>query len=187
MNSVFENISYYFLCEILDIQELQQLDEYELELGFYPVWISLDKAIKQNESLLLDETREKNDWVDRETEVLKIINMELMFVEPFSSADEIEELIKNNEMVLIYFGNNGCGVCKVMKPKVEVLLQEYPNVKSAYIDTDNSLELSASYNIFSVPAILVFTKSKEIIREARHISLRDLDERINRYYNLMFE
>lgn len=71
--SVFEMISHYYLCKVSDKQELQQLDDYEAELDFNPIWITIDKAIEQNERLLKDETIVKNHWAFRETTVLKAL------------------------------------------------------------------------------------------------------------------
>ncbi len=72
-NAIFEHISHYYLCEIADKQGLQQLDEYEWELNFHPVWVALDRAIEQNECLLQNNTTENNHWVCRETAVLKAL------------------------------------------------------------------------------------------------------------------
>jgi Thioredoxin domain-containing protein len=55
--------------------------------------------------------------------------------------ENIKELINNNEIVLVYFGSNNCNVCVVMKPKVDI---------------EKSLEVSAAYNIFTMPVILLF-------------------------------
>lgn len=98
--------------------------------------------------------------------------------------EAVEKIIKNNKMALLYFGNDTCGVCKVIKPKLEKLLLDYPNIKSAYVDAAQSVDLAASYSIFSLPVILVFIEGREIIREARHISLLELDCRIARYYGM---
>lgn len=70
-DSVFEMISHYYLCKISDKQVFQQLDDYEAELEFQPIWINIEKAIQENEQILKDETKEKNPWVNRETTVLK--------------------------------------------------------------------------------------------------------------------
>jgi len=72
-NSIFEMISYYFLCEISDNKTVQQLDQYEYELDFQPEWISLDKAININEEILEKCDKDINAWVNRETNVLKKI------------------------------------------------------------------------------------------------------------------
>ncbi len=108
-------------------------------------------------------------------------------MERIDTNDIAERLIADNEMAILYFGHDGCGVCKVMLPKLETLLLDYPKIKAGYVKADTSLELAATHSVFTVPAILVFTEGKEVIREARHISLLELNERINRYYDLLFE
>jgi 8-oxo-dGTP pyrophosphatase MutT (NUDIX family) len=72
-DSVFEMVSYYYLCQISDRKTFQQLDDYEAELGFRPIWINIDKAIQENEQILKAETKEKNPWVYREVTVLKAV------------------------------------------------------------------------------------------------------------------
>jgi thioredoxin-like negative regulator of GroEL len=104
-----------------------------------------------------------------------------------NSSEAIKELVNYSEMVLVYFGGNSCNVCNVMKPKVQELLKDYTKIKSAQVDVEKSLEASAAYNIFTIPAILIFIEGKEIIREARHISMQDLNSKIDRYYNMLFE
>jgi thioredoxin-like negative regulator of GroEL len=107
-------------------------------------------------------------------------------VDMATTKEAIEELVKNNVMALVYFGGKSCDVCNVMKPKVEELLRHYPNIKSIQVDVEKSLEVSATYSIFTIPVILVFIEGKEIIREARHISMQDIDSKIDRYYNMIF-
>lgn len=98
----------------------------------------------------------------------------------------IEKAIKDHEMVLVYFGSNSCNVCNVLKPKIQELLEEYPKINSYQVDVEKSMEASATYNIFTIPAILVFVEGKETIREARYISMQDIGNKIERYYNLLF-
>jgi thioredoxin-like negative regulator of GroEL len=98
----------------------------------------------------------------------------------------IEKLINENEMVLVYFGSETCSVCCAVKPKVEEILKDYPKIKSLQVDVEKSLQVAAEYNIFTIPAILVFIEGKEIIREARHISMQDIDNKIKRYYSMLF-
>jgi len=102
------------------------------------------------------------------------------------SKEAIDRLIDENDMVLIYFGSDTCSVCVDMKPKVEKILERYPKIKAVEVEIDKSVKLSTNYNIFTIPAILLFIDGKESIREARHISMEDLGQKINRYYNLFF-
>jgi thiol-disulfide isomerase/thioredoxin len=103
------------------------------------------------------------------------------------SNEDIENLIKENQMVLVYFGSESCNVCNAVKPKIEEILKNYPEIESAQIDTEKSLKLSIDYSIFTIPVILIFIEGKEILREARYISIQDLDSKIARYYELLFQ
>jgi 8-oxo-dGTP pyrophosphatase MutT (NUDIX family) len=72
-NALFQMTSHYYLCDLAtEDKTAQQLDGYEAELNFTPKWVTLEEAIKQNESLI--ERYEQNGWLKRETFVLKQIN-----------------------------------------------------------------------------------------------------------------
>ena len=102
------------------------------------------------------------------------------------SSESIENLIKENEITLLYFGNKTCDVCNVLKPKIENILSNYPKIKSIEIDVEKYIEISSQFNIFTILAILVFIEGKENIREARYLSVNDLDNKIKRYYELFY-
>lgn len=103
------------------------------------------------------------------------------------SYGEIENLIKESEIILVYFGSCGCNVCSAIKPKIEEMLKSYPKIKSIEVDTEKALQIAAAYNIFTVPGILVFASGKEIIREARYISIKDVNAKVSRYYEILFK
>lgn len=103
------------------------------------------------------------------------------------SIEEVDELINNNEMLLLYFGSDTCGVCNSMMPKIEKMLESYQEIKSVKVEPENSLELSAKYNVFTIPVIILFIQGKETIREARIISIENLEQKISRYYKLFYE
>lgn len=67
----FEMKSYYYFCETgKQVGELD-LDEYEAELGFRPVWVEPEKALQINTEILKTTLEEINSWVEREVFVLK--------------------------------------------------------------------------------------------------------------------
>ncbi|MCK9444315.1 MAG: thioredoxin family protein [Tissierellaceae bacterium] len=103
------------------------------------------------------------------------------------SMELIEQLVKENDMALLYFSGENCGVCKSIRPKVEEILATYPKIKGAYIDVENHPHLGVSYSIFTIPSIVFFIEGKETLRESRHLSIQELDNKINRYYSLLFE
>lgn len=100
--------------------------------------------------------------------------------------EEINELKNRHDMLLIYFGSVYCGVCNAMKPKLEKILEKYPKIKSVEVEAEKDPELSALYNVFTIPVIILYIKGKETIREARIISLDNLELKISRYYDLLY-
>ena len=66
---VFKMTSYYYFCQIREEFGSQNLDGYEKELGFQPVWINIDAAILANLSLL--DINEIPQWLCREIFILE--------------------------------------------------------------------------------------------------------------------
>lgn len=99
-----------------------------------------------------------------------------------------DQLINSSDALLLYFSHDGCNVCKVLRPKVEQLLKEdYPKFQFSYINTVEQAELSAQFQVFTVPTVLVFFEGKEYFRFSRNIGLTQLEEAIRRPYQLLFD
>lgn len=103
-----------------------------------------------------------------------------------NSNNEIKDFISTNQMVVLYFTVEGCNVCKVLLPKIEEMLQRYPNVKLAKIDVSKTLEAAGAYSIFAYPTMLLYIEGKEYARESRYVSVEGFEETIRRYYDLIF-
>lgn len=74
----FKMTSRYYLCRIFDGFREQELDRYERDLGFRPVWVDVDAAIQAN-NMLLGRTEQKiPPWTLRETFVLSYIKNHLL-------------------------------------------------------------------------------------------------------------
>lgn len=108
-------------------------------------------------------------------------------MENLDSKELIEEAIKNNKMLLAYFGTMTCGVCVDLKPKVEAMLEKYPKIESIYLNIEKYPNLGIAYSFFTAPGIILFIEGKETIREARHISMDSLEDKVSRYYSMVFE
>lgn len=109
-----------------------------------------------------------------------------MFVE-LASYNQFETALSEEPAVLVYFSNEGCGVCKSLKPKVEELAdQHFHEMKTFNINTDRFPEITGQFRIFALPALLVFFYGKETIRKLRNFSMKELSEELNRPYSLIF-
>ena len=109
-----------------------------------------------------------------------------MFTE-IKSFEEFLELKEKEPALLGYFSTEACNVCKVLKPKVEELVQaKFPKIKLAYIKSDKLPEVAAQNQVFAAPTILVFIEGRESIRKSRNIGISELQREIERPYSMMF-
>jgi thioredoxin-like negative regulator of GroEL len=99
---------------------------------------------------------------------------------------EIEAQLKEEVGVLLYFSGENCNVCHALRPKFEALFTEhFPKIKQLYLDAHAHPEISAHYQVFSVPTMIVFLDGKEFVREGRAVSLHRLKEQLSRPYAMM--
>ncbi len=72
------------------------------------------------------------------------------------TKDTFEETILGNDMVLIDFWAEWCGPCRMFGPIYEQVSQEYPDVVFAKVDTEDQPELATTFNIRSIPTLMIF-------------------------------
>ena len=103
------------------------------------------------------------------------------------SKEELEALIENETIAVIYYSNETCSVCKTLKPKIQELLSEsYPKVKLIYVDLEKNPIISGQYRVFSIPTIDIFIEGKEQARLSRNDGLSDFRHAIQRPYDMLF-
>jgi thioredoxin-like negative regulator of GroEL len=102
------------------------------------------------------------------------------------SLDELQDILKREVGVLLYFSGESCNVCHALRPKFKELFDNsFPQIKQIYLDAHQNPKISAHFRVFSVPTILVFLDGREFIREGRAVSLYKLEEKLKRPYNIM--
>lgn len=102
------------------------------------------------------------------------------------TIDSIKEIIDKNMGVMLYFSGQNCGVCEALKPKVkETFDKHFLDIKQVYIDAATHQDIAASFNVFTVPTLLVFLDKKEFVRKSRNLSIPALIEEIKRPYQMM--
>ncbi|MFA5972654.1 MAG: thioredoxin family protein [Lentimicrobiaceae bacterium] len=100
---------------------------------------------------------------------------------------DIQNAIKENPAILLYFYNDSCAPCKVLRPKVQELVKnEFPEMDFLLINAEQYLTTAAEYGVFASPTILVFFEAKEYIRESKNISISELHSKIDRIYQMIF-
>jgi hypothetical protein len=109
-----------------------------------------------------------------------------MFIE-IQSNEGFLKLKEEEPALLAYFSTEACNVCKVLKPKVEELIaNEFPKFKLAYIKSDRLPEVAAQNQVFAAPTIIVYFEGRETIRKSRNIGIGELQREIQRPYEMIF-
>lgn len=99
---------------------------------------------------------------------------------------ELKDII-NKKGVIIYFYNNACSSCRVLRPKVrDMINKSFPGIEFQEINVEEYPEIPASASVYTAPTIVVYFEGKETLRESRYISVSHLEEKIERYYNMLF-
>lgn len=82
------------------------------------------------------------------------------------SSDEFEALLQNNEIVFIDFWASWCAPCKQFATVYERVAALNPGVAFVKINIENESELAETFNIRSIPHLMVFKQGIAIYSEA---------------------
>lgn len=107
-------------------------------------------------------------------------------MENFFYDTEIDKIIKKDIMSILYFSGSTCGACDVIRVKVESILKNYEEITMIEINGVLNKKLSAKYDVFSLPVLLLFIDGKESLRFGRNIDLLEFERNIDRYYNMIY-
>ncbi|RUM75047.1 MAG: thioredoxin [Sulfurovum sp.] len=104
------------------------------------------------------------------------------------TLEALRQTIREEPGVLLYFLGEHCNVCHALRPKFKELFDtQFPLIKQIYLDAHENPEISAHFQVFSVPTMIVFLDGREFAREGRAVSLHKLSEQISRPYAIMTE
>ena len=104
------------------------------------------------------------------------------------TLETLEDTIKKETGVLLYFSGDHCNVCHALRPKfTEAFDQHFSLLRQIFLDAHEYPEISARFQVFSVPTMIVFLQGKEFAREGRAVSLHQLVEKLSRPYRIMTE
>ena len=104
------------------------------------------------------------------------------------TLEELQNTIRREVGVLLYFSGEKCNVCHALRPKFKELFdREFPELKQIYLDAHENPEISAHFQVFSVPTMIVFMDGREFAREGRAVSLHKLEGQLERPYRMMTE
>jgi len=88
------------------------------------------------------------------------------------------EVFQNKQPALIMFSASWCGACKMQKPLIHNLANDYKesNVLVTLVDIDSERELSQEFGIQALPTIIAIKAGSVLFRKVGLISRRELEK-----------
>lgn len=82
------------------------------------------------------------------------------------TKENFDATIENNDVVIVDFWAPWCGPCRMFAPTFEAVSEQHPNVVFAKLNTEDQQELAASFNIRSIPTLMVFREKVIVFSQA---------------------
>lgn len=94
------------------------------------------------------------------------------------NSNEFNEEIKSG-VVFVDFFATWCGPCKMLSPIVDEVSSIINDVKFIKVDVDASPDVAATYNIMSIPTLMIFKDGKLISKQMGLLPKSELIDFIN--------
>jgi len=91
-----------------------------------------------------------------------------------------DRVLKSSTLVMVDFFATWCPPCKVLSPVLDELAKEINGITILKVNIDDNPNLTAKYNIRSVPTILYFKNGKEIMRQPGAPPKTALEQQVKR-------
>ncbi len=103
------------------------------------------------------------------------------------TKDTLQSTITDNDIVLIDFWASWCGPCKSFAPIYEKVSESFSDVVFAKVNTEEEQELAASFQIRSIPTLMIFREQIVIFSQAGMLPENALVELIGKAKELDME
>ncbi|OCB61175.1 thioredoxin [Mycobacterium vulneris] len=97
------------------------------------------------------------------------------------TADQFNDIVNGNEIVLVDFWASWCGPCRAFAPTFKAASEQHPDVVFAKVDTEAEQALAEAADIRSIPTLMAFKKGKLVFNQAGALppaALEDLLQKI---------
>lgn len=108
-----------------------------------------------------------------------------MGMTPIDSEQALSTLIKDTDLVLVYFLGGTCAACWAIQGEVENILADFPHVAAVEVTVEKQPALAAAHGVFAVPTAVLFTAGKESLRFGRHVDLGEFRRQLARCSELL--
>ncbi|MGH3562983.1 MAG: thioredoxin [Mycobacterium sp.] len=100
------------------------------------------------------------------------------------TAEQFNETISGNDIVLVDFWASWCGPCRSFAPTFAASAEKHPDIVHAKVDTETEQQLAAAANIRSIPTLMVFKKGHLVFNQAGALPPPALEDLVHQVRNL---
>ena len=100
------------------------------------------------------------------------------------TKENFNQTIDGNNMVIVDFWAPWCGPCRMFAPTFEAVAEAYPDVVFAKLNTEDQPELAASFNIRSIPTLMVFREKVIIFTQAGMLPKSEFEQVVQKSLEL---
>jgi thioredoxin reductase (NADPH) len=99
------------------------------------------------------------------------------------TAEEFNETINGNDIVLVDFWASWCGPCRQFAPTFAASAEKHPSIVYAKVDTEAEQGLAAAANIRSIPTLMAFKKGKLVFNQPGALPAAALEDLVQQVKN----
>jgi len=104
-----------------------------------------------------------------------------------NELSQLQNAVANDDALIAYFYSDNCAPCLSLRPKIkDMIARKYPKMKLYFINSEKYPNMTSAYSIFSNPTLLTYFDRKEYLRKSKFVSIPEMEEGIDRLYNMMF-